>query len=75
MIVIRCVTCGKPLAQLYDKYLEEVRKHKLNKGKNVNKIEFLSTSKVEKTAEGHVMDDLGIHRMCCRRTFLGHWDV
>ena len=29
----------------------------------------------EKTHEGHVMDDLGLKRMCCRRHILTHVDI
>jgi DNA-directed RNA polymerase subunit N (RpoN/RPB10) len=72
MLAIRCITCGKPVAQLYQEYKQEVRKIKLAKGKNIDKIEFFSSTNIEKSAEGKVMDDLGLKRICCRRTILTH---
>lgn len=72
MLSIRCVTCGKPIAQFYNEYKEQVRKLKLSKGQRVDKIEYLSSDNIKKSAEGQVMDDLKIIRTCCRRTLLTH---
>lgn len=48
MIPIRCVTCNKILAHLYEIYLEKIRQDSPSK----------------------VLNDLGIHKYCCRKTFI-----
>lgn len=70
LIPIRCTGCSKPLAGLYLTYCTEVRKRKLNKSMDVNKVEYLTKEHQEKTIEGHMLDELGITHQCCRITFL-----
>jgi DNA-directed RNA polymerase I, II, and III subunit RPABC5 len=78
IIPIKCFTCGNVLADKYRYYLEEVRKKKLaNQDKNVeiDKVKYLTKEFHEKTAEGIVMDELGLTKMCCRRHMLTHVDI
>jgi len=68
------------IADKYRYYLEEVRKKKLAKRKNdepieTDKVLYLTKEFKQKTAEGEVMDDLNIVKMCCRRHFLTHVDI
>jgi DNA-directed RNA polymerase I, II, and III subunit RPABC5 len=63
------------LADKYRYYLEEVRKLKLNKDIDVDKVMYLTKEYKEKTPEGEVMDSLGLKKMCCRRHFLTHVDI
>ena len=74
IIPVKCVTCGKVLADKYRYYLEEVRKRKLAD----KKLEHLEVDQVqfnEKTHEGQVMDELGFRRYCCRRHILSHVNI
>ena len=38
-------------------------------------IVFGGRDKIEKTPEGVVLDDLGLHNVCCRRHMLTHVDI
>ena len=75
IIPIKCFTCGKVMADKYRYYVEEVRKRKLEKGLDINKVVYLTSEFRDKTPEGDVMDDLGLKKMCCRRHILTHVDI
>lgn len=76
IIPIKCFTCGMVIADKYRYYQEEVRKRKIGKGiGNVDKVLYLTKDFREKTAEGEVMDELGLRKMCCRRHILTHVDI
>lgn len=75
IIPIKCFTCGYVLADKYRYYQSEVRRIKLSKGMNVDKVIYLSKNRVEKTPEGEVLDNLGITNVCCRRHMLCHVDI
>jgi len=63
------------LADKYRYYTEEVRKRKLAKDMDVDKVIYLTKEFSEKTPEGEVMDELGLKKMCCRRHILTHVDI
>ena len=63
------------LADKYRFYLEEVRKRKLSKSQDINSVLYLTKEFTEKTAEGEVLDELGLTKMCCRRHLLTHVDI
>jgi len=75
IIPIKCFTCGTVLADKYRYYQTQVRKIKLEKGIQLDKVFYLTKEKVEKTAEGVVLDDLGLTNVCCRRHMLTHVDI
>lgn len=75
IIPIKCFTCGMVIADKYRYYLEEVRKRKLTKSINIDKVTYLTQEFRDKTPEGEVLDELNITRMCCRRHFLTHVDI
>ena len=75
IIPIKCFTCGMVLADKYRYYQSEVRRIKLSKGMNVDKVIYLSKKRVEKTPEVEVLDNLGITNVCCRRHKLCHVDI
>lgn len=75
IIPVKCFTCGMVLADKYRYYLEEVRKLKLSKDIDVDKVMYLTKEYKEKTPEGEVMDNLGLKKMCCRRHLLTHVDI
>ena len=75
IIPVLCVTCGQVLANKYRYYLDEVRKEKIAKGKDLDKVVYLTSKNTEKTVEGHVLDRLGVTEPCCRRHMLTHVDI
>ena len=76
IIPIKCFTCGMVIADKYRYYQEEVRKRKIGKGiDKIDKVLYLTKDFREKTAEGEVMDELGLRKMCCRRHILTHVDI
>jgi len=81
IIPVKCVTCGKVLANKYRYFLEQVRKKKLDKmsaGEDsgyVQKTIYLTKENTAKTAEGEVLDDLKLTDPCCRRHLLTHVDI
>ena len=75
IIPIKCFTCGKVLADKYRYYLAEVRKIKLSRDLDVDKVIYLTAEYIDKTPEGEVMDALGLTKMCCRRHMLTHVDI
>lgn len=75
IIPIKCFTCGMVIADKYRYYLEEVRKRKLAKGLEMDKVIYLTQEFHDKTPEGEILDELGMNKMCCRRHFLTHVDI
>jgi DNA-directed RNA polymerase I, II, and III subunit RPABC5 len=63
------------LADKYRYFVEEVRKRKLSKDMDVDKVLYLTKEFRQKTPEGEVMDELLLKRMCCRRHLLTHVDI
>jgi len=72
IIPIRCVTCGKVIANKWKQYIEEV--------KNIEETTTLKKdgslpANFEPTFKGEILDKLLIERICCRRHFLGHVEL
>ena len=75
IIPIKCFTCGGVLADKCRYFQMEVRRIKSSKGMSVDKVVYLTKTNVEKTPEGEVLDNLGLHNVCCRRHMLTHVDI
>jgi DNA-directed RNA polymerase I, II, and III subunit RPABC5 len=75
IIPVKCFTCGTVLADKYRYYQAEVRRIKTTKGLSTEKVVYLTKTNVEKTAEGEVLDTLGLTNVCCRRHMLTHVDI
>tara|TARA_B100000700_G_scaffold169118_1_gene186758 strand:- start:880 stop:1140 length:261 start_codon:yes stop_codon:yes gene_type:complete len=78
LIPIRCFTCGSVTGDKWTPFVEAVLEQK-NKSTEASSsdldIEYININddgKIEKSIEGKVLDDFGIHRYCCRRMFLGN---
>lgn len=70
IIPVRCITCGKCLYDKWQYYKEEVEsgtKEKLD--------ESHSKSFDGSNLTGKLLDNMGLDRMCCRRSMLGHVDL
>ena len=75
IIPVKCFTCGLVLANKYRYYVDEVRKNKLEKGMDLERVLYLTKEFSEKTVEGEVLDSLKLNKMCCRRHMLTHVDI
>ena len=75
IIPVKCFTCGKVLADKYLYYQKEVRKIKVSKNIDNEKVIYLDEDKIKKTPEGLVLDQLKLTKICCRRHMLTHVDI
>ena len=78
IIPIRCFTCGNVIGDKWEPFVNEIMEKK-NKSSEKNNseldIQYINISKdgtIEKSIEGKAMDDLNLHKYCCRRMFLGN---
>ena len=74
IIPVKCFTCGKVLANKYQFYIREVRKAK-SENDDTSTVTYLTNTNMEKTAEGKILDKLGLNKICCRRHMLSHVDI
>ena len=76
IIPVRCFTCGKCIAHLWDDYSAKVQEA-YNKDVKPNKTNrFVHTDKLDqKLAEEKALDEVGLTRYCCRRMMLSHIDL
>ena len=72
IIPIRCMSCGKPIADKWRFYQEEVKKRK--KGDDVERYYYDGNS-IPNTPEKEVLDLLNLKRPCCRKHFLTQIDL
>lgn len=75
IIPVKCFTCGLVIADKYRYYQEEVRKKKIAKSMDIDKVVYLTKENHDKAPEGETLDEMGITKMCCRRHFLTHVDI
>lgn len=75
IIPVKCFTCGKVLANKYRFYQREIKKRKISKSLEIDKIIYLSEDNIDKTHEGEVLDILELNKYCCRRHMLAHVDI
>jgi DNA-directed RNA polymerase subunit N (RpoN/RPB10) len=75
LIPVRCFTCGKTISDKWVPFIKSVNKKKdsdtTNNVKDLD-IEYIDLENPNKSIEGEVMDELGLHRYCCRRMILGN---
>ena len=74
IIPVKCFTCGKVLGDKYRFYVREVRKVK-SSNDDFSKVTYLTQSNMENTAEGKILDRMGLNKICCRRHMLTHVDI
>ena len=79
IIPVRCFTCNNMIGDKWNPYVKIVAREKSKMSKEVASndidIDYIDVNKgksVEKSIEGKVLDDLGLHKYCCRRMFLGN---
>ena len=78
IIPIRCFTCGSVLAHKWIPYITTVQEEK-NKSNEVIEDEpsttYIDLKNPKKSIEGDVLDEMRIHKYCCRRHMLTHVDI
>jgi DNA-directed RNA polymerase I, II, and III subunit RPABC5 len=72
IIPIRCVSCNNVLAGKWKSYIKKVEEFRKEDG--TTELLYL-TQETKKTAEGKALDELGVHKQCCRRHLLTHVDL
>jgi len=78
IIPIRCFTCGEITGDKWKVFTELVNEKKKESNKIINNnnldIEYIDTNskKVTKSIEGEILDEIGLHKYCCRRMILGN---
>ena len=76
IIPIRCFTCNKVVAHLWEEYLNKIQLKYSEADGDIEKKRCVNVKKIEeKTVEGQVLDELGLNKYCCRRMLLSHVDL
>ena len=72
IIPIRCMNCGKLIADKWQYYQAELKKLK---GDQSEVPYYMDGTTVPATPEKKVLDELGLTRPCCRKHFLTQKDL
>lgn len=82
IIPIRCFTCNKVLADVWNHYKEmDMKIEKDEKKKESEKIyeddkyKYFQNQEETMKKRDKLMNDLGITKICCRRILLSHVDI
>jgi len=75
IIPVRCFTCGSVLGDKWIPYITTVQEEK-NKSNDILDDEPTSTyidlKNPKKSIEGVILDEMGIHKYCCRRMMISN---
>jgi|TARA_B110000902_G_scaffold148844_1_gene171487 DNA-directed RNA polymerase subunit N (RpoN/RPB10) len=80
LIPPRCYTCGEVLANKWIPYITAVQNDKndsneeIDPEKDILELKFIDVKDKtpEKSIEGKILDELDLHKYCCRRMMLGN---
>lgn len=80
IIPMRCFTCGEILADKWVPYITAIQEEKNKVREEVdpesNDLELryidIHNPKPEVSIEGKIMDEMNLHKYCCRRMMLGN---
>ena len=77
IIPIRCFTCNNLIAHKWKTYQDKIQIEYLkNDIINNPKKRFIDVDKIkDKSIEGKILDEIHIHKYCCRRMFLSNVDM
>lgn len=75
IIPIRCYTCGKVTADLWEDYLKLIQEEYNKEEENISSESVIVKRDRGKTAECKALDKLGVTSYCCRRMLLCHVDL
>ena len=71
IIPVRCFTCGKLIADKYEYYERELLRKKMALNSEVDPLIInVNAEDIKKTIAGEILDELGLHRLCCRKIML-----
>jgi DNA-directed RNA polymerase subunit N (RpoN/RPB10) len=73
IIPVRCMNCGKPIADKWRFYKRELLK--MNGIENGEKRVYFDGTTIPVTNEKKLLDAMGINRSCCRKHFLTQVDL
>jgi DNA-directed RNA polymerase subunit N len=65
IIPIRCFTCGKVIASLYDEYKKRFEAYQ----------KAIAAGEKPKETPQDILKDLGVERYCCRRMIISQVDL
>ena len=78
LIPPRCFTCGEIIADKWEPFIKTIneRKGKSNENLKDNDLDIqyinVNDKAIKKSIEGQVLDDMGLHKYCCRLPFLSN---
>lgn len=75
IIPIRCMNCGKPIADKWLFYQQQLKEARKSKGMNPDAPVYMDATTVPETPEKALLDYLGLTRACCRKHFLTQKDL
>ena len=78
LIPPRCFTCGTPVGDKWACFVDTIieKKNASSEKKNtqldIEYIDIKDDGSIQKSIEGETLDELELHKYCCRRMFLGN---
>ena len=75
IIPVRCFSCGKPIAHLWETYMSKVQDGYKKTDYSLQTVYNLSDTNKINTIESKALDELNLNRYCCRRMFLTHVEL
>ena len=78
IIPVRCFTCGNVIADKWTPFVKLVMEKKNESTENVDSeldIQYINITEdgsIKKSIEGEVLDEMGIHKYCCRRMMISN---
>jgi len=75
IIPVRCMNCGKLLADKYNFFQKKVREARGSATGAVPEPICLDGKTVPRTAEAEIFELLGLDRYCCKKTINAHVDL
>lgn len=77
IIPIRCFTCGAVISDRWDAYVrrQKEQEERSRDSKDDDRGEDAGAMRSDRLPVGHILDQLAVKRLCCRRHFLGNVDI
>ena len=75
LVPIRCFTCNNIIADKWDPFIIMTNLEKNKNDKSVDNtldVSYIDLKNADKSVEGKVLDELGLHKYCCRRMMLSN---
>ena len=72
IIPIRCFTCGKLIAHMWEDYQKQVQNEI---DKSTDSYQNAIDDQKRRSIESEIIDKLDLKRYCCRRMLLSHVDL